>query len=419
MGGQNTCVRFAQIAGLIARRIVFYKKPGDTVAKGERIGLIKFGSRVDVFLGPEWEIKVRTGQRVAGGSSILARTKDGLMARLTFKQRFFEGRPPSQRPRRAAYALPTLFTAGNIFLGFLAILRSIEGALLGASGQLGANPHFEVAAKAIGAAVVLDGLDGRIARMTNTVSAFGREMDSLADVITLRHCAGGPGLRLGRAVRHARRIPAGSSRRLLLRVPFSAVRRGAAGALQRPGESDPEESRPRRTANISSGFRFRPRRAWWPPSSTPPTACRSNGGSIRVLWLALLALLSFLMVSTWRYPSFKEINLKGPRSPLTVVLFGAIIYMIWNYSQPVLLALATLYVSTGIVIRAAGIIRRRFRPHPPPPQPEHQAELMHSHRSSQRARIAIVGGDSLLGKETHQTAGIAQAGREGRSDLIL
>jgi phosphatidylserine decarboxylase len=72
VAGESTCVRFAQIAGLIARRIVCYKKPGDTVAKGERIGLIKFGSRVDVFLGPEWDIKVRTGERVAGGSSILA-----------------------------------------------------------------------------------------------------------------------------------------------------------------------------------------------------------------------------------------------------------------------------------------------------------------------------------------------------------
>ncbi|MGP0075744.1 MAG: CDP-diacylglycerol--serine O-phosphatidyltransferase, partial [Bryobacteraceae bacterium] len=106
------------------------------------------------------------------------------MPRLTLKERFFDPRPPLRRPRRAAYALPTLFTAGNIFLGFLAILRSIEGALVAASGQLGSNPHFEVAAKAIGAAVVLDGLDGRIARMTNTTSAFGREMDSLADVIT-------------------------------------------------------------------------------------------------------------------------------------------------------------------------------------------------------------------------------------------
>src|SRR5580658_7204984 len=75
IAGESTCVRFAQIAGLIARRIVCYKKPGDAVAKGERIGLIKFGSRVDVFLGPEWDIKVRTGERVAGGSSIIAQRR--------------------------------------------------------------------------------------------------------------------------------------------------------------------------------------------------------------------------------------------------------------------------------------------------------------------------------------------------------
>jgi len=74
--GNATSVRFAQIAGLIARRIVFYKKLGDTVAKGERVGLIKFGSRVDIFLGPEWEIQVQRGQRVAGGSSILAQRRN-------------------------------------------------------------------------------------------------------------------------------------------------------------------------------------------------------------------------------------------------------------------------------------------------------------------------------------------------------
>jgi phosphatidylserine decarboxylase len=74
--GDSTSVRFAQIAGLIARRIVFYKKLGDTVAKGERVGLIKFGSRVDIFLGPEWEIKVRSGERVSGGSSILAERRE-------------------------------------------------------------------------------------------------------------------------------------------------------------------------------------------------------------------------------------------------------------------------------------------------------------------------------------------------------
>ena len=71
--GDGTRVRFKQIAGLIARRIVFNKKLGDTVTAGERVGLIKFGSRVDVEFGPEWEILVKPGMRVAAGSSIIAR----------------------------------------------------------------------------------------------------------------------------------------------------------------------------------------------------------------------------------------------------------------------------------------------------------------------------------------------------------
>jgi phosphatidylserine decarboxylase len=79
--GEGTCVVFKQIAGLIARRIVFDKKPGDRVATGERVGLIKFGSRVDVILGAEWEIVVRPGMRVAAGSSTIARRIDGEEAR--------------------------------------------------------------------------------------------------------------------------------------------------------------------------------------------------------------------------------------------------------------------------------------------------------------------------------------------------
>jgi len=71
--GDGTRVRFKQIAGLIARRIVFNKKLGDTVKMGERIGMIKFGSRMDVEFGPEWEILVKPGMRVAAGSSIVAR----------------------------------------------------------------------------------------------------------------------------------------------------------------------------------------------------------------------------------------------------------------------------------------------------------------------------------------------------------
>lgn len=74
--GDGFTVVFKQIAGLIARRIVFNKKPGDTIATGERIGLIKFGSRMDVLFGPEWDIVVQPGMHVSAGSSIIARRKD-------------------------------------------------------------------------------------------------------------------------------------------------------------------------------------------------------------------------------------------------------------------------------------------------------------------------------------------------------
>ena len=293
------------------------------------------------------------------------------MPRLTFKERFLEPRPFPRRPRRAAYALPTLFTAGNIFLGFLAILRAVEGALLASGGQLGANPHFQVAAKAIGAAVVLDGLDGRIARMTNTVSAFGREMDSLADVITFGIAPAVLAYTWG--VQFV--VPGGfiTDHRAGYSLAFIFLLCGAARLARFNVQTNPVPKNPGRPDRKYFVGLPIPAAAGLVAAVVYATDCVPiEQWLLSAFWLVLIALLSFLMVSTWRYPSFKEINLKGPRSPLTVILFGALIYLIWNYSQPVLLALAGLYVSTGIVIRAAGIIRRRFRPQPPSPQPEHQ-----------------------------------------------
>jgi len=70
--GEGRTVVFKQIAGLIARRIVFDRKVGDTVARGERIGLIKFGSRVDVLFDRDAAIQVKPGDRVQGGATVLA-----------------------------------------------------------------------------------------------------------------------------------------------------------------------------------------------------------------------------------------------------------------------------------------------------------------------------------------------------------
>jgi len=70
--GEDIEVTFKQIAGLLARRIVFGLKEGDRVERGQRVGLIKFGSRVDVLIPADAELHVRVGQRVKGGASVLA-----------------------------------------------------------------------------------------------------------------------------------------------------------------------------------------------------------------------------------------------------------------------------------------------------------------------------------------------------------
>jgi CDP-diacylglycerol--serine O-phosphatidyltransferase len=90
----------------------------------------------------------------------------------------------TQRPqvRRGMYVVPSLFTSGSIALGYYIIMQSIRGSVM--SDPTISSTAFDHAALAIAFAIVFDGLDGRIARMTNTSSAFGRELDSLADVIT-------------------------------------------------------------------------------------------------------------------------------------------------------------------------------------------------------------------------------------------
>jgi phosphatidylserine decarboxylase len=89
--GEGQTVVFKQIAGLLARRIVFHKKVGDLVERGERVGLIKFGSRVDVLLGGSARLHVKVGDHVKGGSSVLA------YARVTNRQVATVGAGQSQQ----------------------------------------------------------------------------------------------------------------------------------------------------------------------------------------------------------------------------------------------------------------------------------------------------------------------------------
>jgi CDP-diacylglycerol--serine O-phosphatidyltransferase len=276
---------------------------------------------------------------------------------------------PRKRPPRAAYALPTLFTAGNIFLGYLSIIRSIQGVMSFATNPSQAAQDFEVAAKTIGLAVILDGLDGRIARMTNTTSEFGRELDSLADIISFGIAPAILAYTWG--VQFVSVYPGPGTLDQLQRagkfLAFLFLLCGAARLARFNIQKNPQPRNP-----------GSPHRKYFVGLPIPAAAGMVaavvysldsypvTGFFSSMLWLALLALLSFLMVSTWRYWSFKDLNLLRPRSPLILVVMGGIIFAIWNWSQPVLLILMSIYVGSGIAIRLGGIVRRRFRRHPTP-----------------------------------------------------
>ncbi len=280
---------------------------------------------------------------------------------------------PDRRPKRAAYALPMLFTAGNIFLGFLAIIRSFEGALHAMGGNLGHNDHFEVAAKAIGVAVVLDGLDGRIARLTGTTSDFGREMDSLADVVSFGVAPAVLALAWGAQFVEGPANPVLQEhlRRAAYFIGFLFLLCGAVRLARFNVQKNPVPKNPGRADR--KYFVGLPIPAAAGMVAAVVYACDSaplEYWPFSVAWLALLALLSFLMVSTWRYRSLKDMQLLRPLSPLTVILWGALFYLIWNFSQPVLLGIAVFYVGSGIVVRVGGALRRLHRRGP---EPEGQA----------------------------------------------
>jgi CDP-diacylglycerol---serine O-phosphatidyltransferase len=294
---------------------------------------------------------------------------------MNLKERLIDPKSPDRRPRKAAYALPTLFTAGNLFLGFLAIVKSVQGALQIKGGSLGPNQLLSEAALMIGVAVFLDGLDGRIARMTNTVSDFGRELDSLADVITFGVAPAVLAWVWGfefidrssiepQALEHLRRL---SYFVLFLYVMCGASRLARFNITVNPVPKNPGKPDrkyfvglpiPAAAAMVAAAVYASDSAPleWWPLS---------------VSWIALLGLLSFLMMSTWRYRSFKDFDLFTPRSPQSFIVQGSLIYLIWNYSQLVLFLLAFSYVTSGIFIRLGGLIKRRMKPMPPP-EPQHQ-----------------------------------------------
>ncbi len=276
-------------------------------------------------------------------------------------------------PPRAAYALPTLFTAGNIFLGFLSVLRSIQGAA-NLSNPTGAAEQFATSAKAIGLAIVLDGLDGRIARLTHTTSEFGKEMDSISDVVSfgiapavLAYVWGFQFLPAGTASDMSDHLTRAGKVIAFLFLLCGSLRLARFNVQKNPKPKNP--GRPNRSYFVGLPI----------PAAAGLVAAivyAADGVPIsqwplNIAWLTLLTLLAWLMVCTWRYYAFKDNSFLKPRSPLTIVLMGGLLVLGWYWSQAVLLVMASTYAVSGIVLRVGGVLRRLRRSRRPPIPLEH------------------------------------------------
>ena len=241
-------------------------------------------------------------------------------------------------------------------------MQSIQGAMMAYQGAGGAEYHFDIAAKTIGLAFLLDGVDGRIACATNTASDFGREIDSFADVINFGIAPAVLAFTWGvqftgadlNADLHHHILSAGwfvafmfllcsLGRHARFLVQKSAASKNPSGPGRKYFAGLPIPAAAGMVAAVVHAWDSAPLTSWW----------------LTVGLLALLVLLSLLMVSTWRYYSFRDVNLMRPWAP---ILAGSLIYLIWNYSRPVLVTCAAGYMLSGIAVRLTGVIRRGTPP---------------------------------------------------------
>ena len=237
---------------------------------------------------------------------------------------------PPRRQRRGIYLLPNLFTTAALFAGFYAIVAGVDG-------------RFEAAAVAIFVAMVLDGADGRIARLTNTQSAFGAEYDSLSDVI----CFGlAPGLLVYEWAL------SGMGKLGWVAAFFFA----AATAL--------------RLARFNTQIGTTDKRYF---QGLP---CPAAGAAVAgLVWfgndyavqadkvapfvLGMVVVVAGLMVSNIRFYSFKDLDLRG-RVPFMTILVVVVLFVLVSSDPPLVLFLGTLaYAASGPILTLWSIRKRR------------------------------------------------------------
>lgn len=253
----------------------------------------------------------------------------------------------NHRLRRGVSLLPGLFTVANLSFGFFAVLSAL----------IGTPKAFDDAARAIGFAILFDVLDGRIARATGTTSEFGKQFDSLADVISFGVAPALLAFAWG--VQAFYSTEPGLERNVywLGMVVCAVFVTCCAWRLARfniHGMAPGHESR------FFVGMPT-PAAAGMVAAAVHALKVPVQDWRFALGWLAVVASLAALMVSTIRYYGFKDISLRQRRTSLVVVLLGLLVWSVAVFSEYILLLVASLYMLSGIVLH---VLRAWRKPKP-------------------------------------------------------
>lgn len=268
-------------------------------------------------------------------------------------------RPASElqnhRLRRGIYLLPSFFTVLNLLCGYYAILATLRGTIT----------DLDNAARAIGFAILFDALDGRVARATGTNTEFGKQFDSLADVISfgiapafLAFAWGVRGMLSSEAAqaRHVYQLGWLVTFAFVICCAWRLARFNIQGMAPAEG---PAAGAPHSVGRYFAGLPT-PAGAGMIAAVVHAVKFPVTEWIYSILWLGLVASLAALMASTIRYYSFKDIQWHRRQPSLVVVLIGLLLWSIVVYSEQVLLLIASVYAISGVSLQVVRALRHRL-----------------------------------------------------------
>jgi len=257
---------------------------------------------------------------------------------------------PNPHLRRGIYLLPTSLTVANMLCGFYAIMSTLKGGF----------SDIDYAAKAIGLAIVFDSFDGLVARATGTSSEFGKQFDSLADMVSFGIAPAVLAFTWGvRAISETEALDI----RKIHQIGWWVALIFAICCAWRLARFNIQGMAPGSGSRYFVGLPC-PAAAGLIAATVHAIKFPIADWRWSILWMIVVAVDAALMSSTVRYRSFKEIPLVRKQKSVLIVPIAVLIPLIFFYSEVVLMLIATSYVAIGIVLQLVRVVRHHMVSHP-------------------------------------------------------